>query len=400
MTVISERLSLIKPSPTLAVASRAIELKSQGFDVINLGVGEPDFDTPDNIKIAAKKAIDEGFTKYTPVEGFKGLKQAICDKFKNENNLDYDLNQIIVSTGGKQSLYNVFLAMLNPGDEVLIPAPYWVSYPDMVLLAGGVPVIVDTQESNNFLLAPAELRKAITDRTKIIIINSPSNPTGAVYSKEQLESLAQILLEFPHIYVVSDDIYEHLIFDNKPFYNIVMAEPAIKSRVVLINGVSKSYSMTGWRIGYAAADKQIVAAMTKIQSQVTSNPCSISQMAAFEALSGDQSFLEFNRKTFERRRDLVVSLIGNIKGLRCPDIHGAFYAFISCNDLVGKKTVDGNIVSSDNEFAKYILDKALVAVVPGEAFGKSGYFRISFALSDEIIKEACARIKKACDALI
>ena len=399
MSIISKRLNLIKPSPTLEVATRAIMLKESGKDVINLGVGEPDFDTPSNIKKAAKLAIDNGFTKYTAVDGIKDLKEAIRRKFKNENGLEYELNQVMVSNGGKQAIYNMLLASLDPGDEVVIPAPYWVSYPDMVLLTGGVPVIVETTSENNFLITPEQLESAITSKTKWLIINSPSNPTGSVYSQEDLQKIADILLKYENVHVMTDDMYEHLLFDNTKFFNIAMVEPKLKDRVLIINGVSKSYAMTGWRIGYAAGDKNLISAMTKIQSQVTSNPCTISQKAALEALTGDQSFLVLNRKTFQRRRNLVQILVSNIDGLECLKIQGAFYAFIKCQNFIGKKTTTGKMIDSDNDFAKFLLDEALVAVVPGEAFGKAGYFRVSFALSDETIEEAFKRIKKACITL-
>jgi len=399
MSFISHRINLIKPSPTLAVAAKAMEMKQSGLDVINLGVGEPDFDTPVNIKNAAKKAIDEGFTKYTAVDGTRELKDAVVRKFKNENKIEYDLNQVMVSNGGKQAIYNALLATLNPEDEVLIPAPYWVSYPDMVLLAGGRPVILETKPENNFLLLPEQLEVAINKNTKWIFINSPSNPTGAIYSQANLSALAQVLIKFPHVLILSDDIYEHLIFDGEEFYNIVNVEPRLKERTIIVNGVSKSYSMTGWRIGFAAGNKEIISAMVKIQSQVTSNPCTISQKAAVEALAGDQSFLATNLETFQRRKNLVHKMINEIPGLSCGEIDGAFYAFVSWRLFHDKKTPNGKVMASDNDFANYILEEALVAVVPGVAFGLSGYFRMSFALDDHVVTEACNRIKRACEKL-
>jgi len=399
MAFLASRLELIRPSPTLAVAAKATEMKAKGLDVINLGVGEPDFDTPENIKLAAKKAIDQGFTKYTAVDGIKELKEAIVAKLRRENKLDYTLSQVMVSNGGKQALFNALVATINPGDEVLIPAPYWVSYPDMVLLAGGVPVIIETTPENNFKLKAQSLSAAINDKTKWLILNSPSNPTGSVYSEDELMELAQVIEGCPNLHVISDDIYEHLVFEGGKFFNIINVMPSLKDRCLIVNGVSKSYSMTGWRIGFAAGSKELISAMTKVQSQVTSNPCAISQKAAVEALNGDQSFLKENLLVFQRRKSLVLKLINEISNLACSNIDGAFYAFISCQQLLGKKAPDGKLLNSDTDFANYLLEEALVAVVPGEAFGQKGFFRISFALDDGAVAEACSRIKKACEKL-
>ena len=400
MVFLAQRLDLIKPSPTLAVAAKANEMMAAGKDIISLAVGEPDFDTPDNIKAAAKRAIDEGFTKYTAVDGTKELKAAIAAKFKRENHLDYELNQIMVCNGGKQALYNAFVATLDPEDEVMIPAPYWVSYPDMVLLAGGKPVIVETGPEYNFKLTPELLLGAISKNSKWLILNSPSNPTGALYSRPELEALAEVIKAHPNLHVMTDDIYEHLIFDGGEFFNIINVEPSLKERTLIVNGVSKSYSMTGWRIGFAAGSRELISAMTKIQSQATSNPCAISQKAAVEALNGDQSFLTTNLTTFERRKNLVLGLINEIDGLSCAAIEGAFYAFISCEKFIGKQAPSNKIINNDTDFASYLLEEALVAVVPGEAFGQKGFFRASFALNDETLIEACARISKACATLV
>lgn len=399
MAFLAERLNLIKPSPTLAVAAKATEMIKAGQKVINLAVGEPDFDTPHNIKLAAKEAMDRGFTKYTAVDGISDLKEAIAAKFKRENGLDYELNQIMVTNGGKQAIYNALVATLNPEDEVLIPSPYWVSYPDMTLLAGGKPIIIETGSECNFKLTPELLSQAISNNSKWFILNSPSNPTGAVYSSEELSALAKVLLDHPNLHIMTDDIYEHLIYEGAKFINIINVEPNLKSRCLIINGVSKSYSMTGWRIGFAAGSRELISAMTKIQSQATSNPCAISQKAAVEALNGDQSFLARNLEVFERRKNLVSGLINKIKGLSCAKIEGAFYAFVSCEGFLGKRTPEGMVIATDTDFASYLLTAALVAVVPGEAFGQKGFFRISFALSDEMLEEACERIKDACERL-
>ena len=394
MSIVSNSLKRIKPSPTIAVTSKAREMKAAGKNVIGLGAGEPDFDTPDNIKEAAIQAIKNGETKYTAVDGTPKLKQAIKEKFLRENNLNYDLDQISVGTGGKQVLYNAFMATLNPGDEVIIPAPYWVSYPDMVLLAGGKPRIIKCSEKNEFKITSKELKKAINKKTKWIIINSPSNPTGSCYTKNELTELSKILLKNKKIYILSDDIYEHITYDNFKFFTIAQIN-ALKDRTLTMNGVSKSYSMTGWRIGYGAGPKEIIKAMAKIQSQSTTNPSSISQAAAVEALNGTQDFIKIRSNSFKERRDFMVESINNIKGLSCLNPNGAFYIFPNCKNLLGKKTK----LKTDKDFVEKLLEKAEVAVVQGSAFGLDGYFRISYATSMENLKRAMKRIKTFCDNL-
>jgi len=394
MSIISDSLKRIKPSPTIAVTQKARELRAAGKDVIGLGAGEPDFDTPQNIKDAAIQAINEGDTKYTAVDGTPALKKAIKAKFKRENNLEYSLDQITVGTGGKQVLYNAFMSTLNKGDEVIIPAPYWVSYPDMVLLAGGKPKIVKCKEEDGFKLTPKTLKKAISKKTKWLILNSPSNPTGAGYSKDEIEKLARVLIKYKKIYILSDDIYEHIKYDNFNFFTIAQISK-LKDRTLTMNGVSKSYAMTGWRIGYAAGPKEIIKAIGKIQSQSTSNPSSISQAAAVEALNGTQNFIKERSEAFKKRRDFVVNSLNNIKGIRCLKPNGAFYVFPSCKNLLGKKTK----IKNDSEFVKELLEKANVAVVQGSAFGLDGYFRISYATSMEKLKEAMQRIRSFCDKL-
>jgi len=395
MSIVSNSLKRIKPSPTIAVTSKAREMKAAGKNVIGLGAGEPDFDTPDNIKEAAIQAIKNGETKYTAVDGTPKLKQAIKEKFLRENNLNYDLDQISVGTGGKQVLYNAFMATLNPGDEVIIPAPYWVSYPDMVLLAGGKPKIIKCSEKNEFKITSKELKKAINKKTKWIIINSPSNPTGSCYTKNELTELSKILLKNKKIYILSDDIYEHITYDNFKFFTIAQIN-ALKDRTLTMNGVSKSYSMTGWRIGYGAGPKEIIKAMAKIQSQSTTNPSSISQAAAVEALNGTQDFIKIRSNSFKERRDFVVESINNIKGLSCLNPNGAFYIFPNCKNLLGKKTK----LKTDKDFVEKLLEKAEVAVVQGSAFGLDGYFRISYATSMDNLKKAMERIKSFCENLI
>ena len=395
MSIVSNSLKRIKPSPTIAVTSKAREMKAAGKNVIGLGAGEPDFDTPDNIKEAAIQAIKNGETKYTAVDGTPKLKQAIKEKFLRENNLNYDLDQISVGTGGKQVLYNAFMATLNPSDEVIIPAPYWVSYPDMVLLAGGKPRIIKCSEKNEFKITSKELKKAINKKTKWIIINSPSNPTGSCYTKNELTELSKILLKNKKIYILSDDIYEHITYDNFKFFTIAQIN-ALKDRTLTMNGVSKSYSMTGWRIGYGAGPKEIIKAMAKIQSQSTTNPSSISQAAAVEALNGTQDFIKIRSNSFKERRDFVVESINNIKGLSCLNPNGAFYIFPNCKNLLGKKTK----LKTDKDFVEKLLEKAEVAVVQGSAFGLDGYFRISYATSMDNLKKAMERIKSFCENLI
>ncbi|MDA0902578.1 MAG: pyridoxal phosphate-dependent aminotransferase [Proteobacteria bacterium] len=399
MSFLSTSLSKIKPSPTIAVSTKAAELKAQGKNIIGLGMGEPDFDTPDNIKAAAISAIQAGDTKYTAVDGTAALKKAIIDKFKRENGLAYEANQITVGTGAKQVLYNALMATLNEGDEVIIPAPYWVSYPDMVLLAGGTPVIVDSSSENNFKVVPADLEKAITDKTKWLILNSPSNPTGSCYSADELKALAAVLVKYPHVNILSDDIYEHLTFDGLKFTSIVALEPSLKSRTLVVNGVSKAYAMTGWRIGYAAGDAALIKAIAKIQSQSTSSPSSVSQAAAVEALNGTQDYIADRGAVFEKRRDMVVAMLNEIDGIDCNTPNGAFYVFPSCEGVFGKKTAAGKVIENSNDFATYLLEEALVAVVPGIAFGAEGFFRVSYAASEDFLKDAMQRIAKACQAL-
>jgi len=394
MSIISNSLKRIKPSPTIAVTQKARELKAAGKDVIGLGAGEPDFDTPDNIKMAAIEAINKGETKYTAVDGTPDLKQAIISKFKRENNLQYSDEEITVGTGGKQVIYNTLMATLNKDDEVLIPAPFWVSYPDMVLLAGGKPKIIKCEEKNGFKLTPQKLQKAITKKTKWLILNSPSNPTGAAYTRNEIEDLSKVLIKNKKIYILSDDIYEHIKYDNFNFFTIAQIAK-LKDRTITMNGVSKSYAMTGWRIGYAAGPKEIIKAIRKIQSQSTSNPSSISQAAAIEALNGSQDFIKERSEAFKERRDFVVNSLNNIKGISCLKPNGAFYVFPNCKQLLGKKTK----IKTDSDFVKKLLEKANVAVVQGSAFGLNGYFRISYATSMENLKKAMERIKFFCESL-
>ena len=394
MSIISNSLKRIKPSPTIAVTQKARELKAAGKDVIALGAGEPDFDTPNNIKKAAVKAIRIGDTKYTPVDGTPAIKNAVIKKFKRENNLTYTSDQITVGTGGKQVLYNAFVATLNKGDEVIIPAPFWVSYPDMVLLAGGKPKFIKCGEEDGFKLTPSKLKKSITRKTKWIILNSPSNPTGAAYTKKEIINLGKILLKNKNILILSDDIYEHVKFDNFKFFTIAQIKK-LKDRTLTMNGVSKAYAMTGWRIGYAAGPKEIINAIRKIQSQSTSNPSSISQAAAVEALNGQQNFIKERAEAFKERRDFVVSSLNKIKGINCLTPNGAFYVFPSCKGLLNKKTK----LKTDTEFVQKLLEKSMVAVVQGSAFGLDGYFRISYATSMENLKKAITRIKDFCDSL-
>jgi aspartate aminotransferase len=393
MSIISDSLKRIKPSPTIAVTQKARELRAAGKDVIGLGAGEPDFDTPDNIKEAAIKAIRDGDTKYTAVDGTPKLKKAIVEKFKRENNLNYSVDQITVGTGGKQVLYNTFMATLNKGDEVIIPAPFWVSYPDMVLLAGGKPKIVKCTEKDNFKLTAKKLKKAISKKTKWLILNSPSNPTGAGYSENEIKELSKVLVKNKKVNILSDDIYEHVRYDNFSFFTIAQI-PKLKDRTLTMNGVSKSYAMTGWRIGYAAGPKDIIKAIGKIQSQSTSNPSSISQAAAVEALNGNQDFIQQRADKFKERRDFVVNSLNDIKGINCLTPDGAFYVFPSCKGLLNKKTK----LKTDTEFVQKLLEKSNVAVVQGSAFGLDGYFRISYATSMENLKKAMDRIKSFCES--
>ena len=393
-------LKRVKPSPTIAMTTLAQELKAQGRDIISLSAGEPDFDTPEHIKQAAAAAIAAGKTKYTAPDGMPELKQAICKKFSRENALEYHPSQISVGTGGKQTLFNALMATLNAGDEVIIPAPYWVSYPDMVLLAGGTPVIVATDVKDNYKLTAKALRAAITANTKWFIFNSPSNPTGAGYTAPELKALTDVLLDFPDVMVMSDDMYEHLTYDGFKFVSPAQVEPRLYARTLTCNGVSKAYAMTGWRIGYAAGPEALIAAMRKVQSQTTSNPCSISQWAALEALEGPQAFLQDNQTLFKGRRDLVVAGLNAIEGITCPIPEGAFYVYPSIAGLIGKTTPGGKVIATDEDFAIALLEDTGVAAVFGAAFGLSPNFRISYATSETQLSEACTRIAQFCERLI
>ncbi len=399
MPFLSDTLARVSPSPTVAVSQKAMELKAAGHDVIGLGAGEPDFDTPDNIKAAAIAAIEAGKTKYTAVDGIPEVKQAICAKFKRENGLDYTPSQVAVSTGGKQVLYNALLATLNPGDEVIIPAPYWVSYPDMVRLGGGEPVIVETTLEAGFRISPEALEAAITPKTKWFIFNSPSNPTGAGYGHNQLKALTDVLMRHPHVWVMTDDMYEHLAYDGFQFCTPAQVEPGLYDRTLTVNGVSKSYAMTGWRIGYAAGPEHLIAAMRKLQSQSTTNPCSISQWATVEALNGPQDFLAERNEAFRKRRDLVVAGLNACEGITCAVPEGAFYVYPSIAGCIGKTSAGGTLIDTDEAFATALLEEHGVAVVFGAAFGLSPYFRVSYATSDEALTEACKRIQEFCAGL-
>ena len=400
MAFLSDTLARVKPSPTIAVTTKAAALKAEGRDIIGLGAGEPDFDTPLHIRDAAKRAIDSGKTRYTAVDGIPELKAAICAKFLKENGLTYTPAQVSVGTGGKQILYNALMATCNPGDEVIIPAPYWVSYPDMVLLAGGTPVPVTCGIDTNFKLTPEQLEAAITPKTKWFIFNSPSNPTGAGYTRAELKALTDVLMRHPHVWVMSDDMYEHLVFDDFQFCTPAEVEPGLYDRTLTCNGVSKAYAMTGWRIGYAAGPVALIKAMGTIQSQSTSNPCSVSQYAALEALSGPQDFLAEWRRVFQGRRDLVVSMLNQAEGIRCPVPEGAFYVYPDIAGLLGKATPAGTVISNDEVFATALLEETGVAVVFGAAFGVSPNFRVSYATSDAVLREACARIQRFCAGLV
>ena len=398
MSIISDSLKRIKPSPTIAVTQKAKELKAAGKDVIGLGAGEPDFDTPDNIKKAAIDAIQSGDTKYTAVDGTKDLKEAIVEKFKRENNLNYTIDQVTVGAGGKHVIYNLMMATLNKGDEVIIPAPYWVSYPDIVLLAGANPIVIECSEDQGFKLSAKDLEAKITNNTKWLILNSPSNPTGACYSEQEIKNLSQVLKRNPHVNILSDDIYEHITYDDFKFFTIAQI-PEIKNKVITMNGVSKSYAMTGWRIGYAAGDKDIIKAIAKIQSQSTTNPSSISQAAAVEALNGKQDFIPVRAKAFQERRDFVVNSLNAIEGISCLKPQGAFYVFPNCKGLIGKKDKSGKKITNDTEFVQSLLENNDVAVVQGSAFGLEGFFRISYATSMEKLEIAMKRIKSFCESL-
>ena len=400
MAFLAERLARIKPSPTIAVTQKAAELKAQGRDVIGLGAGEPDFDTPDHIKAAAKAAIDRGETKYTAVAGTPALRQAICDKLKRDNDLTYTPDQISVGCGGKQTIYNALVATLNPGDEVIIPAPYWVSYPDITLLCEGDPVFVACPADGGFKLAPADLERAITPKTKWLILNSPGNPTGAAYTADELKALADVLARHPHVRVMTDDIYEFIIYDDFRFTTIAQVAPELFARTLTLNGCSKAYAMTGWRVGYAAGPIDLIKAMNMVQSQSTTHTSSISQAAAVAALNGPHDFIAGNNAIFKERRDLVVSMLNQAPGLHCPTPEGAFYVYPSCAGVIGKRAPDGRTIADDEGFVTYLLEAEGVAAVHGEAFGLSPYFRVSYATSTEALTEACSRIQRACAALV
>ena len=399
MSIIANRLKRIKPSMTVGINVKANALRAEGKDVLVLAAGEPDFDTPHNIRKAASDAMDAGKTRYVPGKGTPELQKAIQSKFLRENNLNYDLDEIIVGVGGKHIIYNAMMATINPNDEVIIPAPFWVSYPDIVLLAEGKPVIVKCSENQSFKITAEQLEKSITDKTKWLMLNSPSNPTGSLYSKQELEQLAEVLLKYPQVLIMSDDIYEKVIYDNLEFTTIASVEPKLKDRCLTLNGVSKAYCMTGWRLGYCGASKEIIAAMNKIQSQSTTSTSSISMAAAVEALNGPQEFIKDHNEAFVRRRDLVVNLLNNIDGLSCLTPEGAFYVYPSCKGVIGKETPERMKISNDEDFMTYLLESEGIAGVHGAAFGLSPYFRLSYATSDEILKDACRRIKRACEKL-
>jgi len=400
MTILSENISRIKPSATMAVTNKARELKAAGADIIGLGAGEPDFDTPENIKKAAIEAINNGETKYTAVDGTPSLKNAIIEKFKRENNIIYSADQISVGTGGKQIIFNALLASVDPGDEVIIPAPYWVSYPDIVAFAGGKSIFVECDENSNFKITAEQLSQNINEKTKWVILNSPSNPTGSCYSEAELFEISKVIESNSHVNVMTDDIYEHLVYDGFIFKTISEVNQNIKDQTLTINGVSKAYAMTGWRIGYAAGEKKLIKAMGKLQSQSTSNPSSISQAAAVEALSGNQNFLKSRAEVFKKRRDFVVNSLNEIDGITCLKPEGAFYVFPNCTGLIGKQTKNGKLLNNDEDIVTALLEDAGVAVVQGSAFGLHGYFRISYATSDELLQSACERISKFCSELV
>tara|TARA_Y100001934_G_C12368605_1_gene785000 strand:- start:1861 stop:3063 length:1203 start_codon:yes stop_codon:yes gene_type:complete len=399
MSIVAQRLSRIKPSPTNVLTGKVAELKREGRDIIGLGAGEPDFDTPDNIKTAAAAAIDAGQTKYTPISGTLALREAICAKFKRDNGLDYTPDQVIVSCGGKQVIYNALMATLDPGDEVIVPAPYWVSYPDMVLLAEGTPVFVDGIEENGFKITPEDLEAAITPKTKWVLLNSPSNPTGAAYTREEMKGLTDVLIRHEHVWVMTDDMYEHVVYDDFEFTTPAEIEPGLFDRTITLNGHSKVYAMTGWRVGYGAGPVELIKAMTVLQSQSSTHTSSISQAAAVEALNGPQDFIAPHNEMFKNRRDLVVSMLNQADGITCLTPQGAFYVYPSCAGTIGRTTPDGRKIEKDTDFCAYLLESEGVAVVPGVAFGLEPYFRISYATSDEALEEACKRIQRACGAL-
>ena len=399
MNILASRLNRIQPSPTIAMSIKARELKAEGKDIIELAAGEPDFPTPSHIIEAAEEAMSRGETKYTDPDGTPALKQAVCDKFKRDNNLEYVTSQVTIGTGGKQVLYNALMATLNEGDEVIIPAPYWVSYPDMVLLAEGTPKIVECPLDKNFILQPEDLERAITPKTKWIILNSPSNPTGSGYTWDDMKKITEVLIRHPKIWVMTDDMYEHLVYDDFKFCTPAEVEPELYSRTLTVNGMSKAFCMTGWRIGYAAGPENLITAIRKIQSQSTSNPSSISQAASVAALNGPMDFLAKNNEVFKQRRDLVCSMLNQASGITCPTPDGAFYVYPSCAGLIGKKTPDGKVLKSDEDVVTYFLETEGIAAVHGAAFGLSPHFRISYATSTEALEDACQRIQRACTAL-
>lgn len=398
-SIVADRLSVIRPSPTVALNAKAMDMAAAGEDVIGLAAGEPDFDTPENAKRAGIRAIETGDTKYTAPDGRTELKAAICRKLKRENGLDYVPAQVSVGNGGKHVLYNALMASVNPGDEVIVPAPYWTSYPDMVLLAEGTPVVVPCSAERGFKMTAAQLEAAITPKTKWLILNSPSNPSGAAYTREEMKALTDVLVRHPHVWVMSDDMYEHILYDGLVFCTPAEVEPRLYERTLTCNGVSKAYAMTGWRIGYAAGPKPLIDAMRMVQSQSTTNPSSISQAAAIEALDGPQDFMKERAQSFQQRRDLVVSMLNQAQGLTCNSPEGAFYVYPSCAGTIGRKTPSGTELKSDDDFAAYLLEAEKVVVVPGSAFGLSPYFRISYATSEAKLEEACRRIQRACGAL-
>ncbi len=399
MGFVSDALNRIQPSATIAISNKAMALKAEGRDIIGLAQGEPDFDTPDNIKEAAIAAIRAGRTKYTQVDGIAELKQAVVAKLKRENGLDYAVSQVSVGSGGKQVLFNALMATVNPGDEVIVPAPYWVSYPDIVMLAGGIPVIVETALEHGFKLRPEVLEKAITSKTKWIILNSPSNPSGAAYSRDELKAVTDVLVRHPHVWVLTDDMYEHLVYDDFKFFTPAQVEPKLYDRTLTMNGVSKAYCMTGWRIGYGAGPEALIKAMSKLQSQSTSNPSSISQWAAVEALNGPQDFIAAHNKVFKERRDLVVSMLNQTRGLSCPTPEGAFYVYPSCLGVIGKTAPSGTVIKTDEDFVTELLAAEGVAAVHGAAFGMSPFFRISYATGNDMLEEACRRMQRFCGNL-
>jgi len=399
MGIIADRLNRIKPSMTVGINIKANALRAEGKDVLVLAAGEPDFDTPKNIRDAANKAMEEGQTRYVPGKGTPALQKAIQEKFLKDNNIKYELDEIMVGVGGKHIIYNAMMATVNPGDEVIIPAPFWVSYPDIVLLAEGIPVIVECSQEQNFKITAKQLEENISTKTKWLMLNSPSNPTGFIYSKEELKELAKVLLKHPDVLIMSDDIYEKIIYDGLQFSTLASVEPSLKNRCLTLNGVSKSYCMTGWRLGYCGASKDIISAMNKIQSQSTTSTSSITMAASVEALKGPQNFIEIHNQSFIKRRDMVVDLLNEIEGISCLTPEGAFYVYPSCDGIIGKSTTNGNEIKNDEDFMNYLLESEGVAGVHGAAFGLSPYFRLSYATSDEILKEACIRIKRACDKL-